>query len=188
MRSSCCSATRSPGVDQPAYITVCFVAGVIGYRIAFSRGQLFREGLFQFMTSFRSTPIAVRSRPRRGAGESQHRPPVGSRYWRERAALWRPRQHLMIPIWHGCGTRRCSRGWGQQNPRSTARRREKTPALIMLRPVVRFHLAPQKSWWEGVSEAPILQASQKVHTSIFWAVNRCTRVRLHRPAGPFRRR
>jgi uncharacterized membrane protein YeiH len=37
---------------NPAYITVCLIAGYIGYRIAFARGQLFREGLFQLMTSF----------------------------------------------------------------------------------------------------------------------------------------
>jgi uncharacterized membrane protein YeiH len=37
---------------NPAYITVCLIAGVIGYRLAFSEGQLFREGLFQLMTSF----------------------------------------------------------------------------------------------------------------------------------------
>lgn len=37
---------------NPAYITFCLVAGVIGYLLAYARGQLFREGLFQFMTSF----------------------------------------------------------------------------------------------------------------------------------------
>ncbi|MDW4573937.1 TRIC cation channel family protein [Microbacterium sp. M3] len=37
---------------NPAYITFCVVAGVIGYFIAYASGQLFREGLFQFMTSF----------------------------------------------------------------------------------------------------------------------------------------
>lgn len=37
---------------NPAYITLCVIAGVVGYRIAYARGQLFREGLFQFMTSF----------------------------------------------------------------------------------------------------------------------------------------
>jgi uncharacterized membrane protein YeiH len=42
-----------PGaLTNPAYITVCLVAGVIGYQLAFAGGQLFREGLFQFMTSF----------------------------------------------------------------------------------------------------------------------------------------
>ena len=39
-------------LTNPAYITLCLAAGVIGYLIAFASGQLFREGLFQFMTSF----------------------------------------------------------------------------------------------------------------------------------------
>ncbi|HSO53432.1 MAG TPA: TRIC cation channel family protein [Actinomycetes bacterium] len=39
-------------LTNPAYILLCVVAGIIGYRIAFAKGQLFREGLFQFMTSF----------------------------------------------------------------------------------------------------------------------------------------
>ena len=37
---------------NPAYILLCLAAGVVGYRVAFAQGQLFREGLFQFMTSF----------------------------------------------------------------------------------------------------------------------------------------
>jgi uncharacterized membrane protein YeiH len=42
-----------PGaLTNPAYITLCLAAGIIGYFIAFKGGQLFREGLFQFMTSF----------------------------------------------------------------------------------------------------------------------------------------
>jgi uncharacterized membrane protein YeiH len=42
-----------PGaLTNPAYITLCLVAGVAGYLIAYSSGQLFREGLFQFMTAF----------------------------------------------------------------------------------------------------------------------------------------
>ena len=42
-----------PGaLTNPAYILVCLAAGVLGYSIAFAGGQLFREGLFQFMTSF----------------------------------------------------------------------------------------------------------------------------------------
>lgn len=39
-------------LTNPAYITLCLAAGVVGYLIAYSGGQLFREGLFQFMTSF----------------------------------------------------------------------------------------------------------------------------------------
>jgi uncharacterized membrane protein YeiH len=42
-----------PGaITNPAYITLAVVFGVIGYRLAFAEGQLFREGLFQFMTAF----------------------------------------------------------------------------------------------------------------------------------------
>jgi uncharacterized membrane protein YeiH len=43
-------------LTNPAYITVCLIAGFIGYSLAFGKGQLFREGLFQFMTSF-SLPL-----------------------------------------------------------------------------------------------------------------------------------
>jgi uncharacterized membrane protein YeiH len=46
-----------PGaLTNPAYITVTLIAGIIGYNLAFGEGQLFREGLFQFMTSF-SLPL-----------------------------------------------------------------------------------------------------------------------------------
>ena len=42
-----------PGaLTNPAYITLAVVFGVVGYNLAFGQGQLFREGLFQFMTSF----------------------------------------------------------------------------------------------------------------------------------------
>jgi uncharacterized membrane protein YeiH len=37
---------------NPAYITVALAFAIIGYLLAYDRGQLFREGLFQFMTSF----------------------------------------------------------------------------------------------------------------------------------------
>ena len=39
-------------LTNPAYILLCLAAGIVGYQLAFSKGQLFREGLFQFMTSF----------------------------------------------------------------------------------------------------------------------------------------
>jgi uncharacterized membrane protein YeiH len=39
-------------LTNPAYITLSLAAGTIGYLIAYKGGQLFREGLFQFMTSF----------------------------------------------------------------------------------------------------------------------------------------
>ncbi len=48
---------KIPGaLTNPAYIAVCLIAGVIGYSLAYDSGQLFREGLFQFMTSF-SLPL-----------------------------------------------------------------------------------------------------------------------------------
>ena len=46
-----------PGaLTNPAYITLCVIAGFIGYKLAFTSGMLFREGLFQFVTSF-SLPL-----------------------------------------------------------------------------------------------------------------------------------
>jgi uncharacterized membrane protein YeiH len=39
-------------LTNPAYITLSLAAGTVGYLIAYKGGQLFREGLFQFMTSF----------------------------------------------------------------------------------------------------------------------------------------
>lgn len=42
-----------PGaLTNPAYLTLALAAGIVGYRLAFAEGQLFREGWFQFMTSF----------------------------------------------------------------------------------------------------------------------------------------
>ena len=44
---------KIPGaLTNPAYILLCLAAGIVGYLIAFAGGRLFREGLFQFMTSF----------------------------------------------------------------------------------------------------------------------------------------
>jgi uncharacterized membrane protein YeiH len=44
---------KVPGaITNPAYVTLAVAFGVIGYKLAFAEGQLFREGLFQFMTSF----------------------------------------------------------------------------------------------------------------------------------------
>jgi uncharacterized membrane protein YeiH len=49
--------TKIPGAfTNPAYIVVVLGAGIIGYAVAYDGGQLFREGLFQFMTSF-SLPL-----------------------------------------------------------------------------------------------------------------------------------
>ena len=39
-------------LTNPAYITLALGFGVLGYSLAYAKGQLFREGLFQFMTSF----------------------------------------------------------------------------------------------------------------------------------------
>jgi uncharacterized membrane protein YeiH len=39
-------------LTNPAYITVALVFGVLGYLLSYKEGQLFREGLFQFATSF----------------------------------------------------------------------------------------------------------------------------------------
>jgi uncharacterized membrane protein YeiH len=39
-------------LTNPAYITLALAFGVLGYLLAYGKGQLFREGLFQFMTAF----------------------------------------------------------------------------------------------------------------------------------------
>jgi uncharacterized membrane protein YeiH len=39
-------------LTNSSYIVLCLLAGLIGYHLAYSKGQLFREGLFQFVTSF----------------------------------------------------------------------------------------------------------------------------------------
>jgi uncharacterized membrane protein YeiH len=39
-------------LTNPAYITVALVFGILGYFLSYKGGQLFREGLFQFVTSF----------------------------------------------------------------------------------------------------------------------------------------
>jgi uncharacterized membrane protein YeiH len=39
-------------LTNPAYLTCALVFGFVGYKLAYAQGQLFREGLFQFMTSF----------------------------------------------------------------------------------------------------------------------------------------
>jgi uncharacterized membrane protein YeiH len=46
-----------PGaMTNPAYLVLCLISGFIGYKIAFAKAQLFREGLFQFVTAF-SLPL-----------------------------------------------------------------------------------------------------------------------------------
>ena len=54
-------------LTNPAYITCALIAGVIGYRLAYTKGQLFREGLFQFMTSF-SLPFYAIVGAQKGVG------------------------------------------------------------------------------------------------------------------------
>lgn len=46
-------------LTNPAYIILCLVFGVVGYELAYAKGQLFREGLFQFMTSFSLPMYAI---------------------------------------------------------------------------------------------------------------------------------
>jgi uncharacterized membrane protein YeiH len=43
-------------ITNPAYLVLCLLAGTVGYHLAFAKGQLFREGIFQFMTAF-SLPL-----------------------------------------------------------------------------------------------------------------------------------
>lgn len=39
-------------LTNSSYIVLCLIAGIIGHHPAYDRGQLFREGLFQLVTSF----------------------------------------------------------------------------------------------------------------------------------------
>ena len=50
---------RGVALTNPAYITICLVAGMVGYRLTYARGQLFREGLFELVTSFSLTLYAI---------------------------------------------------------------------------------------------------------------------------------
>jgi hypothetical protein len=52
-------------LTNPAYITVCIIFGIVGYRLACGKGQLLREGLFQFATSFPLTGVSEGPRPTR---------------------------------------------------------------------------------------------------------------------------
>jgi uncharacterized membrane protein YeiH len=36
-----------PALINPAYLTLCIAAGIVGYQLAFDKGQLFREGVFE---------------------------------------------------------------------------------------------------------------------------------------------
>jgi uncharacterized membrane protein YeiH len=66
---------KIPGAfTNPAYILLCLAAGIVGYFIAFAGGQLFREGLFQFMTSFSLPWYAIAGAQ---AAEQAHMPILG---------------------------------------------------------------------------------------------------------------
>ncbi|MFD9421855.1 MULTISPECIES: TRIC cation channel family protein [unclassified Streptomyces] len=39
-------------LTNSSYLVLCLIAGIIGHHLAYDRGQLLREGLFQFVTSF----------------------------------------------------------------------------------------------------------------------------------------
>jgi uncharacterized membrane protein YeiH len=67
---------QTPGAfKNPAYISLCLAFGVVGYSIAYTSGQLFREGIFQFMTSFSLTWFAIVGAQ---AGIQKHIPVLGS--------------------------------------------------------------------------------------------------------------
>ena len=66
---------KVPGAfTNPAYILLCLAFGVVGYTLAFAQGQLFREGLFQFMTSFSLPWYAIAGAQ---AAETEHMPVLG---------------------------------------------------------------------------------------------------------------
>jgi uncharacterized membrane protein YeiH len=51
---------KVPGaLTNPAYITLALVFGIIGYLVSYKDGQFFREGLFQFVTSFSLPMYAI---------------------------------------------------------------------------------------------------------------------------------
>jgi len=66
---------KVPGaLINPAYILLCLAAGIVGYLIAFAGGQLFREGLFQFMSSVSLPWYAIAGAQ---AAEMAHLPMLG---------------------------------------------------------------------------------------------------------------
>ena len=56
-------------LTNPAYITLALAFGLLGYSLAYAEGQLFREGFFQFMTSF-SLPWYAIVGAQKGIGQS----------------------------------------------------------------------------------------------------------------------
>ena len=55
-------------IAELAYLFLCIIFGVIGYNLAYAKGQLFREGLFQFMTVFSSSLVCHRRSAKRAGG------------------------------------------------------------------------------------------------------------------------
>jgi uncharacterized membrane protein YeiH len=62
-------------LTNPAYLTLCIVFGIVGYLIAFGKGQLFREGLFQFLTAFSLPWYAIMGA---SAAVTAHMPALGA--------------------------------------------------------------------------------------------------------------
>jgi len=60
---------------NPAFVTVCVAFGFIGYWAAFKSGQLFREGLFQFLTAFSLPWYAIMGA---SAAVTSHLPALGA--------------------------------------------------------------------------------------------------------------
>ena len=46
-------------LTNPAYITLALAFGFLGYFMAYGKGQLFREGIFQFVTAFSLVLYAI---------------------------------------------------------------------------------------------------------------------------------
>ena len=61
-------------ITNPAYVTLCLGFAVVGYSVAYAQGQFFREGAFQFMTSFSLTWFAIVGAQ---AGVAAHLPVLG---------------------------------------------------------------------------------------------------------------
>jgi len=98
--------------SNPAYILLCLAAGAVGYLVAFSSGQLFREGLFQFMTSFSLPWYAIVGAQ---AAERRTGPSWACWPWRSsprRPAAARPQDRRQVPA----GTTRPGPGRREPGP------------------------------------------------------------------------
>ena len=61
-------------LTNPVYLTTCVVLGIVGLNIAYSKGQLFREGVFQFAidrADFRRDGVAGHEQPRRDLADRE---------------------------------------------------------------------------------------------------------------------